>query len=379
MAASAAGATASSISAATPAGALSRASSETVEGLSTETATNDQMAFKTVIRKRPVMCILPRIDWDQVGITASTAVPTLNIFLAMTGVAVFSNLISTTEIEVLANEARALIDRPDVGNINFEWGAPTAYRRQCKLMAEDAQKKAPRTYEWSDRLLKKLQTHAMSVCTPAHKVEYIAIVENLKGRPTTAQLLHADRDLSGPLDDPESYSLVLHLPLTIEGQRLSMLMGSHNNIPVGSDPKAFVCHDMTEQTEGLIHYAHLIHAASAEPEGLGRLRLVINLSAKKPPPGPEKVQLYLIDGEHATAQPVTFAAAGAWEFGPKQDVRKKPKRRHQGGVMGDGAKRPPEQRQLQSRPQRGRAVDEDDGDAKSGVSPIIHNSSGIER
>lgn len=391
MAASAAS-SAADYSAAAVKGANTGLSSEMVVGLSTAALTDESMAYQTVMGMRPEKCILPRIDWNQVDITRPTTIFPLHSALHMTGVAAFSNLISIPELNILAEEARALIHRPDVGNINFEGGAPTAWRRQCKLMAEEARVTAPRTYEWCESLLKKLQHHAALLCTPAHKVEYIAIIENLQGRRTTAQLLHADRGLAGSPNDPESFSLVLHLPLTDEGQRLSMLLGSHNHhLPFGMGTEAYICHDMTKQTEGIIHFAHLIHAASAEPEGLTRLRLVINLSAKKPPPGPENVLLHLVDGQYATAQPVTVAAAQAWLYGTAHGVSKEPKRRLQRGAMRDGAKVRPKKRRPQSRPHRGNVVsgaacstrsmftaetdtsedsDEDLGDARGGKTPI---------
>jgi hypothetical protein len=345
---------ASSSYAAASVAALPGEASEMLAGITTGTSTGDSMAYLTVIGKEPEKCILPRIVWDQIDIKIPTTLSSLYSALYMTGVAAFSNLISVADVDILAVEARALIDRSDVGNIDFEGGAPTAWRRQCKLMAGEAQVVAPETYGWANSLLRKLQQHAASLCTPAHKVEYIAIIENLTGRQTTAQLLHADRGLTGSSADPESYSLVVHLPLTSEGQRLSMLLGSHNNLPLGSGRKAYVCHNTTELTEGLIHFANLIHAASAEPEGLARLRLVINLSAKQPPPGPEHVQLHLVDGKYATAQPVTVAAAHAWKYGTDTIVgSKKTKRRHQGSVMRGGAKKPPEKRRPRSRPRRG--------------------------
>lgn len=247
-----------------------------------------------------------RVDWRLNR--SGNAFP-FSFALIRDGVIAVDDIISDTQLNDLKTEAESLMAVEEIGNISFEGGASSAYRHQVKVPRKCGEKMAPRALAFCNAFLAELRTMLPSHFS-GHQVEYLAFIKNVKGKTSTAQLLHADRPLQGNEIDPTSYSYVLHLPLTEEGQRLSLVFSQ----PFSRGDGLHVCHEITSARNGIFHVGHFVHAAMSEPDGCVRLRLVVNFSAKPPPPGPETVTLHFVDGKRTTAEPVTAEAANAWKY-----------------------------------------------------------------
>ena len=214
------------------------------------------------------------------------------------GVIALNNVADAETFARLEKEGTLLLNSNKTGNILFDGDAPAAYRHQVKLRPTKDSSRAAEIIKFSTGLLQQLQQSLPDLVTKHHKVEYMALIANVQGKSTCAQLLHCDRALrGGGPDDMRAYCFVAHVPLTKEGQTLSVLLGSHayerHNY---SATTARLHHVKTGLTGALLHVGHLIHAGFSSKEGLQNMRLVINYSAQEPPKGVDSVLPHFING-----------------------------------------------------------------------------------
>lgn len=267
---------------------------------------------------------VPRCDFGDVkrGDMDQEVIELIRRALYIEGAIVLDNIGTKEVIEQLREEGQKLIDVcvPD-DRILFNGSHDSAYRHAVKLDfladPEGVKETAPLASAFATGLLKTFQAVLPYMVTAGFMVDYVAVIANMKDRVSIPQYLHTDRNLMGPAMEPDSHSYVFHLPLTADGQLLSLILGSHNHVGTGvrATTEGRLHHHRTEPTSALLHAGHLVHAGCGEKEGKERLRLVVSLSAKQPvkaKEGDDDVILYLIDEKHATAEEVRAADAQAW-------------------------------------------------------------------